>query len=90
MREFLCFGTVAETSNITSPFFAEQASDGVTPSPIFKCPGFKLDWVCIDVLHCCDLGVSQKIIGNVLYEAQQNICIGSTIKARTDDVYLVR
>ena len=67
-------------------FFAEQAAQGISCSPIFLCPGFKLGWVCIDVLHCCDLGVSQKIVGNIFWEAQARICEGSTIKARVDNL----
>ena len=45
--------------------FREQ---GLSPSGIFSLPGMSLDFVCIDVLHALDLGVSQEAIGNCLWE----------------------
>ena len=68
-------------------FFAEQLSQGVSPSPIFNSPGFQLSWVCIDMLHALDLGVSQKILGNVFEEARHRICAGGNIKNKTEDLW---
>ena len=43
--------------------------DGRTqPCPLFALPGFRLAFVGIDVLHALDLGVTQDLIGNVLWE----------------------
>jgi hypothetical protein len=50
-------------------FLKNQARQGLPPSPLFRCPGFTTEFVCIGVLHCLDLGVSQDILGNVLWEA---------------------
>ena len=40
-------------------FFKAQRLAGSTVSPLFSCPGFTLDKVCIGVMHCVDLGVTQ-------------------------------
>lgn len=36
--------------------------------PLFNIPGFEAFMICVDVLHTLDLGVSQEVIGCVLYE----------------------
>ena len=37
-------------------------------SPLIGFPGFKMEYIVIDVLHCCDLGITQDAIGNALAE----------------------
>ena len=49
-------------------FFARQRAMGVPRSPLFRCPGFSLLMVVIDMLHACDLGVSQIAVGNLFME----------------------
>ena len=43
-------------------------NQGIQACCIFDLPGVTLEMVCIDVLHCLDLGVSQDILGNILWE----------------------
>ena len=43
-------------------------SNGVEVCPLFALPGFRLAFIGIDVLHCCDLGITQDLAGNVLWE----------------------
>ena len=45
-----------------------QNQGHVQPCCLFDLPGVTLEMVCIDVLHCLDLGVNQDILGNILYE----------------------
>ena len=49
-------------------FFAAQRNQGIPRSPLFSCPGFSLSMVVIDMLHACDLGVSQIALGNLFCE----------------------
>ena len=77
VRPFTDFSSTAlwRSSRISpTEFFAEQAAQGIPINPLFSCPGFQLSWVCIDMLHCCDLGVSQKILGNLFFEALAVVC----------------
>ena len=60
-----------------------MASNGIAPCPLFALPGFRLAFIGIDVLHCCDLGITQDLCGNVLWEyLNGNFLIGKTIKER--------
>ena len=43
--------------------------------------------VMIDVLHCMDLGVSQDILGNIMWEALEWVCEGSSRKAKVVDLW---
>ena len=63
-------------------FFRRQRKAGITPSPLFSAPGFVLAMVCIGVLHCCDLGVTQEIIGNVMWEALEALFVASNREKR--------
>ena len=38
-------------------------------SPLFSCPGFSADFICIDVLHALDLGVTQEVLGSIFWES---------------------
>ncbi len=52
-------------------FLAEQREAGITPSPLLRCPGMRLELVGIDWLHTMDLGVSQDVMGNLFVEAME-------------------
>ena len=39
----------------------------ISPSSLFEAPGFKLEYVAPDSMHCGDLGVFQDAIGGLLY-----------------------
>ena len=49
-------------------WFLEQIAMAYYICGIFNVPGFQLDYVIIDIMHCLDLGVTQVLLGNVLYE----------------------
>ena len=57
-------------------FFATMRAMGVSPSPLFNLPAFQLEYICIDVLHCLDLGFSQMVIGNIMWEYLENMLTG--------------
>ena len=46
-------------------FFKAQRLAISTVSPLFTCLGFTLDMVCIGIMHCVDLGVTQAVLGNI-------------------------
>lgn len=52
-------------------FLEQQRAEGITPSPIFSCPGFRVEDCLIDWLHTCDLGVGADALGNVFHEVVQ-------------------
>ena len=43
-----------------------------SPSAIFGCPGFVLDYIALDSMHCGDLGVFQDAIGGLLFMEMSN------------------
>ena len=51
----------------TYQFLKLMAQNGIDRSVLFDAPGFILDFIMVDVLHCLDLGVSQEAIGNLFY-----------------------
>jgi hypothetical protein len=56
-----------------------------TVSPLFSCPGFTLDKVCIGVMHCVDLGVTQEVLGNIFSEYLEKCGLpGGSQKIRCD------
>ena len=57
--------------------------EGIKLSPLFSVPGFIADFICIDVLHALDLGVTQEVIGNVLFECSGVFAVG---RNRVDQV----
>ena len=70
-------------------FFNQMRLDGIEPCPLFKLPGFRLAFVGIDVLHCCDLGITQDLIGNVLWEfLTGGFLAGRNIGERTKELGL--
>ena len=48
--------------------FKAQRITRATVSPLFTCPGFTVDMVCIRIMHCVDLGVTQEVLGNIFSE----------------------
>ena len=65
-----------------------MVNDGKNISPLFGCPGFSLECVCIGALHCMDLGISQDIIGCIFWEAIQKLEIGRTHKAKCNALWM--
>ena len=41
-----------------------------------KTPYFRIEMIVIDTLHAVDLGVSQDVLGNVFYQAMENLYDG--------------
>ena len=50
-------------------FTAMILEQGFAMSPLFDLPLFTFKNICIDILHACDLGVTQDIVGNILFLA---------------------
>eukprot|EP00969_Alexandrium_andersonii_P299932 13259179-Alexandrium_andersonii.AAC.1 len=64
-------------------FWAQYRAQGLRPSSIFSLPGMSLDFVCIDILHALDLGITQDAIGNALWEFLNCGCLdGSNLGLR--------
>ena len=42
------------------------------PSSLFSCPGFRLDYLALDSMHCGDLGVFPDAIGGLMYIEMQH------------------
>ena len=59
---------------------AIEARGGPSLSNLFMIEGFVLESIVIDAMHCLDLGVTQHVIGNVLYEIVKCGAYGRTIK----------
>ena len=91
---FLCTCTPADLRNVGSGaawrgerrgaygWILHQAAKGVLMNPLVGAPGMRLDVVVkIDWLHCCDLGVAQQVLGNILWACQAKVP-GGTIKER--------
>ena len=67
-------------------FEEQQAKAGVPTSIIFSAPGVKLRYVMIDWLHAMDLGVTQTVLGNCMWEVCEHLP-GSTIVARVQALW---
>ena len=50
-----------------SRYIADCVQSRVAPSSIFESPGFQLDYIALDSMHCGDLGVFQDAIGGLLW-----------------------
>ena len=57
-------------------------------SPLFDLPLFTFKNICIDILHACDLGVTQDIVGNILFLALGIVFLGSNRKHQMDSLNL--
>ena len=51
----------------TFSFVNMMTANGIAKSALFDAPGFLLQYIMVDVLHCLDLGVTQDAIGNLLF-----------------------
>lgn len=67
-------------------FSREILDAGHQLSPLFSIPGFGVKNICIDVLHALDLGLSQDIVGNVLYESLGPYAIGRNKTLQLEDL----
>ena len=69
-------------------FWAAMRAQGITPCCLFNLPGVSVDMVTIDVLHCLDLGVSQDLIGNVMWEfIEHGFVEGSSREKRVKELF---
>jgi len=68
-------------------FMAKLINDGKTINPLFGCPGFTLECICIGALHAMDLGVSQDILGNIFWEAILWLEDGRSHKAKCHSLW---
>eukprot|EP00974_Lingulodinium_polyedra_P051570 4961493-Lingulodinium_polyedra.AAC.1 len=64
---------------------------GIDPNPLFSLPGVTLDTVCLDILHCCDLGCSQDALGNLMWEAVREVGFvpGANIQERVRSLWIL-
>ena len=62
-------------------FLKQQAANGVPNSAIFAAPGVKVEHVAIDWLHTADIGITQSVFGNSLFECLQFLQ-GATLNSR--------
>jgi len=64
-------------------YLRQQVRENSNPSPLFACPGFTVEQVSIGALRCMDLGVTQDILGNILWEALHELGLpGRSAKER--------
>ena len=71
-------------------FISEIISRGHALSPLLSLPGFLLDYIIIDVLHCVDLGVAQDATGSFFYEMVHNgngFLDGTTVEKRVQSLW---
>ena len=62
-------------------------SQGQAVNPLFSAPGFTAELICIDVLHACDLGVTQEVLGSIFFEALGVFALGSNRVAQVVDLF---
>ena len=61
---------------------------GVQACPLFALPGFRLAFIGIDVLHALDLGVTQDLIGNVMWEYVTHFASGKNLSEKVKSLGL--
>ena len=72
------------TFHTMASFMSKMRSQTKEMSPLFRAPGFRWNFITVDVLHVCDLGVSQMVLGNVFAEFLSSpICSGNNRPAQT-------
>ncbi len=69
-------------------FFELVKENNAAISPLFSVPGFHIDYICIDVLHCLDLGVTQDIVGNIFFECLGTFALGRSRKEQMENLTL--
>ena len=62
---------------------ARWLDNGITPSPVWSCPGLRSTCCQIDWLHSCDLGVAADFLGNLFHYLVTKKITGRNIKIRT-------
>jgi len=68
-------------------FFTLQMQQGIVASPLFQCPNFSLDMVCIDILHTMDLGVTQDCLGCLFWHSIETYFSGRTLKDKVQQLW---
>ena len=69
-------------------FWDMMRDQGIPPCPIFDLPGVGLEVICIDVLHALDLGFTQDVLGNILWEyLASGLCVGRSLDARVKSLW---
>ena len=68
-------------------FLEQQRRQGVAPSIIFSAPCVSVRYVKVDWLHCVDLGVSQTILGNALWETCSHLP-GTSMSTKVAQLWL--
>ena len=68
-------------------FVQRLLSEGLAISNLFACPGFTVDCIAIDWLHCVDLGVCADFLGNLFWMLlpYQD---GANVKERVSSLFL--
>ena len=61
-------------------FLKQQAANGVPNSAIFSAPGVKVEHVAIDWLHTADIGITECVFGNAMFECLQ-LLQGTTLNS---------
>jgi hypothetical protein len=51
----------------TEQYLETCVREGSQPSLLFRCPGFQLDYLVVDVMHASDLGTFQDAIGSLFW-----------------------
>ena len=65
-------------------FFSWCLECGKDVAPLFSLPGVSTGTICVDWLHCIELGISQDAAGNVLWQVlhKAGVLPGASMKAR--------
>lgn len=71
-------------------FWRKLRDQNLEPSCLFSIPGMSLEYVCIDVLHALDLGITQDALGNAIWEFMNSGAIeGRTQQARLSSLWML-
>ena len=68
-------------------FFKLGREQSIPSNPIFELPHIKLDYVAIDALHALDLGFSQDVVGNVVWEFIRSVAEGRNLDLKVKYVW---
>lgn len=61
--------------------------NGFPISPLFAIPLFTIENICIDVLHACDLGFTQEVLGSLFFESLGTFATGPNRKEQVADLH---
>ncbi len=70
----------------TSEFNYLCELNGYDISPLFAIPFFTVENICIDVLHDCDLGFTQEVLGSVMFGGLGKFATGKNRKEQVADL----